>query len=62
MEKHKFGITCLDMLFLESVLVPTETEKYCVDVLCPGHTTMHYVTCLDVLFLEAIPVTPKPEK
>jgi hypothetical protein len=27
MQKHNFGITCLDALILESVLVPPEQEK-----------------------------------
>jgi hypothetical protein len=26
-EKHKFGITCPDMLFVESIPIPSEHEK-----------------------------------
>jgi hypothetical protein len=43
MQKHKFGITCPEALFIESVQVPPEHEK-CVDVTHPRCTRMHYVT------------------
>jgi hypothetical protein len=44
MQKHKFGATCLDALFLESVLVPLNHEKSRVELLHPRHNGMHYVT------------------
>jgi hypothetical protein len=44
MQKHNFGVTCLGVLFVESIPVPPENEKYCIDVSRPGHTRMHYVT------------------
>jgi hypothetical protein len=44
MPKHKFAVTCPGVLFVQSILVPTELEKYCIDVSCPGHTRMHYMT------------------
>jgi hypothetical protein len=44
MQKHKFGETCPVALFVESVPVPAEHEKYCVDVLHPGCNEWHYVT------------------
>jgi hypothetical protein len=34
-EKYKFGVTCPTTLLLESLLVPPEDQKKCVDVLCP---------------------------
>jgi hypothetical protein len=45
MQKHKFGITCPDVLFVESVPVPLEQEKRCIDVSRPGRTGINYVTC-----------------
>jgi hypothetical protein len=76
MQKHKFGITCLDVVFMDTASGPPEHEKYCVNVSCPGCTTMHYmthrsdqmqnhkfgVTCLGVLFMEATPGPPEHEK
>jgi hypothetical protein len=73
MKKHKFGVTCPVVLFVESVPVPPEQEKYCVDISQPGRTGMHYVThkshrmqkynfgvtCPGVLFVESIPVPPE---
>jgi hypothetical protein len=44
MQKHKFGIMCLDTLFLESIPVSPEQEKWCLNVSYPKHTAMHYVT------------------
>jgi hypothetical protein len=35
MQKHMFGITCPDMLFVETALGPAEHEKLGVDILCP---------------------------
>jgi hypothetical protein len=32
MEKHKFGITCPSTLFVETVPVAPEHEKYCINV------------------------------
>jgi hypothetical protein len=43
MQKHKFGETC-PVTLVESVPVPTEHEKYCVDVLRPRRNGRHYVT------------------
>jgi hypothetical protein len=44
MQKHKFGITCPDALFMEIALSPPEHEKYFIDVSHPERTGMHYVT------------------
>jgi hypothetical protein len=44
MKKQMCGVTCLDALFPESILVPPEQEKYCVNVSRPGRTTANYVT------------------
>jgi hypothetical protein len=44
MQKQKFGVTCPDMIFVESVLVLPEPKKSCIDVSCSGCTEMHYVT------------------
>jgi hypothetical protein len=44
MRKHKFTVLCLDALFVESVPVPPELEKWCIDVWCPGCTKMYYMT------------------
>jgi hypothetical protein len=62
-------------LFLESVPITPEQEKYCVDVSYTRGTGMHNVTrishrmkkqkfgvtCLDALFLEYVPVPPEQE-
>jgi hypothetical protein len=44
MQKHKFGVTYLGALLMETALGPEEHEKYCVAVSRPGLTEMHYVT------------------
>jgi hypothetical protein len=76
MQKHNFGVTCPDMIFLESVLVPLEHEKQCVDVSHLECIEMHYkthrshriqkhtfgVTCPDMIFVESVPVPPDLEK
>jgi hypothetical protein len=43
MQKHMFGVTCPDALFVESLLVPPEHEQLCDDVSWPGCTGMHYM-------------------
>jgi hypothetical protein len=43
-EKHKFSVTCPESLFVESVPVPSEHEKYCVDISRIGRTRTDYVT------------------
>jgi hypothetical protein len=45
MQKHKFGAICPRLFFVESVPVPLEHEKYCVNISWPEFTGMHYVTC-----------------
>jgi hypothetical protein len=76
MQKHMFGLMYLDMIFEESVPVPLEHEKLCVDVSHPGHTEMHYgtyksprmqkhtfgVMCPDIIFVESVLVPPEHEK
>jgi hypothetical protein len=67
MQKHMFDVMCPSALFIKSILVPPEHEKYSVDVWrCTG---MHYVThrshkmqkhkfsvmCLGALFMETTP-------
>jgi hypothetical protein len=73
MQKHKFGVTCPDVLFIKSIPVPPEHQKYCVDV---SHTGMHYmthrslrikihmfsVTCPGGLFVESVLVRPEHER
>jgi hypothetical protein len=63
------------VLFVNSVSVPPEHEKYCIDVSCPEHTRMHYVTrkshwmqkqkisemCPSVLFVEFVLAPPEDE-
>jgi hypothetical protein len=44
MQKHKFGVMCPGVPFVESVPVPPKHEKKCVDVSCRGRIEMHYVT------------------
>jgi hypothetical protein len=44
MQKHMFILMCPIAHFVESVLVPPELEKQCIDVLGPKRTTMDYVT------------------
>jgi hypothetical protein len=76
MQKHKFGVTCPDAYFVESVPVPPKHEKWCVDAKSPGCTRMQYVThishwmkkqkfsvtCPNVHFVESIPNPPEHEK
>jgi hypothetical protein len=45
MQKHKFGVMCLDSLFVEAVPGPPKYEKLCVDVSHPRDTGMNYMTC-----------------
>jgi hypothetical protein len=75
-EKHKFGVSCPDALCMETVPVPPEHEKYCIDVSRPGSTRTHYVTrrsnqmqkhkfgvmCHYALLMEIVPVSPEHEK
>jgi hypothetical protein len=75
MQKHKFGVTCSDALFVESAPAPPKHEKLCIDISWPGRTGMHYVTrrslrmqenkfgvmCPSVFFMEAAPDPPKHE-
>jgi hypothetical protein len=44
MQKHKFGVTCPDALFMKTDPSPPEHEKYCVDVSHPDRAGMHYLT------------------
>jgi hypothetical protein len=76
MRKHKFDITCPELLFVQSVPVLPELEKLCIDDLLPGHSEMDYVThrshrmqkqkfsvtCPDVLFVKSVLVPPEHEK
>jgi hypothetical protein len=76
MQKHKFGVTCPAVLFMETAPGPPEYEKYCIDVSRPGCTGMHYVTCRSywmqkgkfsvtsprVLCLESVRGSPEHEK
>jgi hypothetical protein len=70
MQKNKFNISCPGAFFVQSVRVPPEHGKKCVDVSRPGCTRMHYmtmnhmfgVTCSDALLLQFVPVPPDHEK
>jgi hypothetical protein len=76
MQKYKFGVMCATMLFVESVPVPPERKKWCIDVSCPERTVMNYVTrkshrmqkhkfgvtCPDTLFMETAVSPPEHEK
>jgi hypothetical protein len=44
MQKHKFGTMCPKALFVKSVLVPPEHEKYYVDVSRLGCMGTDYMT------------------
>jgi hypothetical protein len=44
MQKHMFGVTCPDTLFMETALGPPKHEKYCINISHPEHTGMHYMT------------------
>jgi hypothetical protein len=44
MQKHTFGVTGPISLFVESIPVPPEHEKQCINISHPGRTKMHYVT------------------
>jgi hypothetical protein len=43
-QKHKFGVMCHGVLFMEIAPGPPEHEKCCVDISRLGLTGMHYVT------------------
>jgi hypothetical protein len=43
-KKNKFCVMCPSAHFVESLPVPPEQEKWCVDILCPVDTEKHYVT------------------
>jgi hypothetical protein len=75
MQKHKFSVSCPDMVFVESVQVPPEHKKQRVDISRPGCTEIQYVTrshwmqkrtfgitCLDIIFVESVPFPPEHEK
>jgi hypothetical protein len=76
MQKLKIGIMYPSVHFIESVLVPLEHEKLCMDVLRPRRTRMHYVTyrshrmqkhkyditCPGALCVESVPIPPEHEK
>jgi hypothetical protein len=69
MDKHKFGVTYPDTLFMEITPGPPEQEKECLNISLPIRTGMHYVTrishrmqkqkpsipCLGTLFIETAP-------
>jgi hypothetical protein len=42
--KHRFDIMCPSALFVGSIPVTDEHEKYCIDISRPGRSGMHYVT------------------
>jgi hypothetical protein len=70
MQKQKFGVTCPNAIFVDSVPVPPEHEKSCLDISLLGCTGMHYVThrsqrmqkdnfgimCPEALFVKPVPV------
>jgi hypothetical protein len=74
--KHKFGVMCLDTLFVEFVPVPHKHEKSYIVVSRPKCTVMHYVArvshdkhkqkfgvmCPGVLLEESVPVPLEHEK
>jgi hypothetical protein len=76
MKTHTFGVTCPNMIFAESIPVPSEDEKYWVDISCLGCIGMHYVTrrshriqkhkfgitCPEALLVKSVPVPPEHEK
>jgi hypothetical protein len=76
MQKHKFGVTSSEALFMKTAPGPPEHEKLCVDILRPGRIGMHYLTHIsywmqkdkfvvtspDRLFMETAPGPPKHEK
>jgi hypothetical protein len=76
MQKQKFSVTCPDVLFLKSVLVPPEQEKESVNVLSPDapECTMlpadpskckkqkFGTTCPEALFVKSVLVPPELEK
>jgi hypothetical protein len=43
-QNHKYNVTCLDAVFMQTSQGPPEHEKWCIDVSQPKHTGMHYVT------------------
>jgi hypothetical protein len=76
MQKHNFSVTCPDVLFVESVPVPPEHHKLCINTSRSRCTRMHYmthrshwmqkykfgVTCLGVFFVETALGPPEQEK
>jgi hypothetical protein len=44
MQKHKFSVTDLSILFMETALGPPMHEILCLEVSRPGRTRMHYMT------------------
>jgi hypothetical protein len=76
MQKQKFNVTCPITNFVESVPVPPEHEKLCVNISRFGRTGMHYVTrgslrmrkhkfgitCPEALFVEPVSVPPELKK
>jgi hypothetical protein len=76
MQKHEYNITYPRVIFVNSVPVPLEHEKYCVDISWPGLTGMHYVTRrshriqkhkfgitrLGALFVSSVLVQPEHKK
>jgi uncharacterized membrane protein YsdA (DUF1294 family) len=75
-QKQKFNVTCDITIIVESVPVPPEHEKLCIDISRLGRTRMHYVTrishrmqkqmfgvtCPDALFIKSVLVPPGHEK
>jgi hypothetical protein len=76
MQKHNFGVTCPDMLSMETTTGSPGDEKECVDISYPGCTVIHYVTrishrtqnhkfgvmCPDTIFMESALGLPDHEK
>jgi hypothetical protein len=76
MQKHKFGATSPDVIFVEFVTLPPEHKKLCFDVSCGRQNGMKYMSCSshqmqkhmfsvtspDALFVESEPVPPQLEK
>jgi hypothetical protein len=76
MQKHRFKEMGPSALFVQSIPVLPEHEKWHVNLLRPRRTRMHYVTrrshlmqkhkfgttCLHALFLESVSVSREHEK
>jgi hypothetical protein len=76
MQKYKFGVTCPDARFMETVTGSPEHEKNTASTFCIQTTGMHYVTrrshrmqnhmfgimCHDVLFMETTLGPPEHKK